>query len=109
MVWYVPPLSPVVSMVEGDGYEADPDDVFAAIDELRIPLEYLANLLTAGDAEPVRARAASGSPRCAATCASGALGGEPDAAIADAGRPGAGRDRATCTGCSRSPTTTTAT
>ena len=50
-----PPLSPVVSTLELDGYEADPDDVFGAIDNLRIPLEYLANLLTAGDVEVVRA------------------------------------------------------
>jgi nitrate reductase beta subunit len=54
MVWYVPPLSPVMSLVEGPGSEADPDDVFPAIDELRIPIEYLANMLTAGDPEPVR-------------------------------------------------------
>ena len=38
MVWYVPPLSPVVATLEIDGYEADPDDVFGAIDHLRIPL-----------------------------------------------------------------------
>jgi nitrate reductase beta subunit len=54
MVWYVPPLSPVLSLVEGEGAEADPDDVFPAIDELRIPIAYLANLLTAGDEAPVR-------------------------------------------------------
>jgi nitrate reductase beta subunit len=54
MVWYVPPLSPVVSTLEQDGYEANPDDVFGAIDHLRIPLEYLANLLTAGDVGVVR-------------------------------------------------------
>jgi len=54
MVWYVPPLSPVVSTLEIDGYEADPDHVFGAIDHLRIPLAYLANLLTAGDVEQVR-------------------------------------------------------
>jgi nitrate reductase beta subunit len=54
MVWYVPPLSPVVSTLEDDGYEADPDDVFGAIDALRIPMEYLANLLTAGDVETIR-------------------------------------------------------
>jgi nitrate reductase beta subunit len=55
MVWYVPPLSPVMSLVE-DGAEegADPDRVFGAIEELRIPLEYLANFLSAGDPEPVR-------------------------------------------------------
>jgi nitrate reductase beta subunit len=54
MVWYVPPLSPVMSMIEGDGSDADPDDVFPAIDELRIPIAYLANLLSAGDEAPVR-------------------------------------------------------
>ena len=54
MVWYIPPLSPVMSLVEGPGSEADPDDVFPAIDELRIPVQYLANLLTAGDEDVVR-------------------------------------------------------
>ncbi len=54
MVWYVPPLSPVVSLLEGDGYEANPDDVFPAIDMMRIPLEYLANLLSAGETAVVR-------------------------------------------------------
>ena len=33
---------------------ADPDDVFPAIDELRIPIEYLANLLSAGDEDVIR-------------------------------------------------------
>jgi nitrate reductase beta subunit len=54
MVWYIPPLSPVMSLVEGPGSEADPDDVFPAIDELRIPVSYLANMLSAGDEEVVR-------------------------------------------------------
>jgi nitrate reductase / nitrite oxidoreductase, beta subunit len=53
MVWYVPPLSPVVSTLEQDGYEADPDDIFGAIDNLRIPQQYLANLLSAGDTEVI--------------------------------------------------------
>jgi nitrate reductase / nitrite oxidoreductase, beta subunit len=52
MVWYVPPLSPVLGLVE-DG-EPDPDDVFPAIDQLRIPIQYLANLLSAGDEEVIR-------------------------------------------------------
>ncbi len=55
MVWYVPPLSPVESLGEQlirDGGEAD--DVFAAIDEMRIPIDYLASILTAGDPKPVR-------------------------------------------------------
>jgi nitrate reductase / nitrite oxidoreductase, beta subunit len=55
MVWYVPPLSPVADVVTAAGYdEADPDRVFAAIDALRIPAEYLASLFTAGDVEPVQ-------------------------------------------------------
>ena len=54
MVWYVPPLSPIVNALEGDGYEADPDDLFPAVDSMRIPLEYLANLLSAGDTDVIR-------------------------------------------------------
>ena len=54
MVWYVPPLSPVVNALEQDGYEANPDEVFPAIEKMRIPVEYLANLLAAGDANVIR-------------------------------------------------------
>ena len=54
MVWYVPPLSPIVNTLETDGYEANPDDVFGAIDQMRIPIDYLANLLTAGDPDVIR-------------------------------------------------------
>ncbi|MBO0743510.1 MAG: nitrate reductase subunit beta, partial [Candidatus Dormibacteraeota bacterium] len=55
MVWYVPPLSPVVNALEQDGFEADPDQIFPTVEKMRIPLEYLANLLTAGDAGEIRA------------------------------------------------------
>ncbi len=54
MVWYVPPLSPVMGMIEGEGSDADPDDVFPAIDRLRIPVRYLSNLLAAGDDAVIR-------------------------------------------------------
>jgi len=55
MVWYIPPLSPVADVVAAAGYgEADPDRVFAAIDSLRIPAEYLASLFTAGKVEPIQ-------------------------------------------------------
>ncbi|MGE5256584.1 MAG: nitrate reductase subunit beta [Hyphomicrobiales bacterium] len=47
MVWYVPPLSPVSEIVEERGIDE-------GIDGLRIPITYLANLLTGGDEEPVR-------------------------------------------------------
>ncbi len=54
MVWYIPPLSPVVDVVKDTGEDAeDRGNLFAAIDTLRIPVEYLANLFTAGDTEPV--------------------------------------------------------
>jgi len=51
MVWYVPPLSPIQSAAEAGrmGVDGDMPDVRS----LRIPLRYLANLLTAGDEEPV--------------------------------------------------------
>ncbi|HEU5144204.1 MAG TPA: nitrate reductase subunit beta, partial [Dermatophilaceae bacterium] len=54
MVWYIPPLSPVVDVVRDTGHDAeDKGNLFAAIEALRIPVEYLANLFTAGDVAPV--------------------------------------------------------
>jgi nitrate reductase beta subunit len=47
MVWYIPPLSPIRQ-------SAAPDQENDFIDNLRIPVTYLANLLTAGDVQPVR-------------------------------------------------------
>ncbi|MFD5329047.1 nitrate reductase subunit beta [Streptomyces sp. NPDC127092] len=56
MVWYVPPLSPVVDAVAATGRDGeDAGNLFGAIDALRIPVEYLAELLTAGDTYPVEA------------------------------------------------------
>jgi nitrate reductase beta subunit len=55
MVWYIPPLSPVADVVHAYGADdADPDQVFATIDALRIPAEYLANLFTAGNTDTIR-------------------------------------------------------
>ena len=51
MVWYVPPLSPIQAAAEAGKMGMDggmPD-----VKSLRIPLRYLANLLTAGDEAPV--------------------------------------------------------
>jgi nitrate reductase beta subunit len=54
MVWYIPPLSPVVDALKNSGHDAeDAGNLFGAIDALRIPVGYLANLLTAGDTEVV--------------------------------------------------------
>ncbi|MFF2272320.1 nitrate reductase subunit beta [Agromyces sp. NPDC058136] len=56
MVWYIPPLSPVVDVIASSGNDAeDAKTLFAAISKLRIPLEYLAGLFTAGDTRPVEA------------------------------------------------------
>lgn len=51
MVWYIPPLSPIQSAVEAGhvGMNGEIPD----LKSLRIPLKYLANLLTAGDEAPV--------------------------------------------------------
>ncbi len=51
MVWYVPPLSPITAAAEAGKMGVDggmPD-----VKSLRIPLKYLANMLTAGDERPV--------------------------------------------------------
>jgi nitrate reductase / nitrite oxidoreductase, beta subunit len=55
MVWYIPPLSPVIDALKDTGHDAEESgNLFGAIDSLRIPIEYLAELFTAGDPKPVR-------------------------------------------------------
>ncbi|WP_088290752.1 nitrate reductase subunit beta [Kineosporia sp. A_224] len=55
MVWYVPPLSPMVDALADAGLDAEhPDVLFAAVGEMRIPAEYLAEILSAGDVELVQ-------------------------------------------------------
>ncbi|MGR3661411.1 MAG: nitrate reductase subunit beta [Paracoccaceae bacterium] len=51
MVWYVPPLSPIQNAAEAGmiGHDGEMPDVKS----LRIPVRYLANMLTAGDDAPV--------------------------------------------------------
>ncbi|CAM3126480.1 nitrate reductase subunit beta [Mycobacterium intermedium] len=54
MVWYIPPLSPVVDAVSQSGHDGeDLGNLFGALDSLRIPIQYLAELFTAGDTEVV--------------------------------------------------------
>ncbi|MGG6312109.1 nitrate reductase subunit beta [Paenibacillus macerans] len=52
MVWYVPPLSPIMNHIEED--ELQTDMYIPAVDQMRIPMEYLASLLTAGDTKVIR-------------------------------------------------------
>ncbi len=51
MVWYVPPLSPIQNAA-AEGHIGS-DGVIPDVESLRIPVQYLANLLTAGDTAPV--------------------------------------------------------
>ncbi len=51
MVWYIPPLSPIQSAAES-GFMGM-NGVIPDVKSLRIPVKYLANLLTAGDVNPV--------------------------------------------------------
>src|SRR5690606_30554609 len=54
MVWYIPPLSPVVDVVTASGNDGeDAKILLTALSTMRIPLEYLAGLFTAGDTGPV--------------------------------------------------------
>jgi nitrate reductase beta subunit len=52
MVWYVPPLSPIQGAA--DSGQIGMSGVIPDVDSLRIPIKYLANMLTAGDEAPVR-------------------------------------------------------
>ena len=51
MVWYVPPLSPIQSAAAMGAIEHD--GVMPDVRSLRIPVKYLANMLTAGEEAPV--------------------------------------------------------
>jgi len=51
MVWYIPPLSPVQSAME-EG-KISRSGVIPNTEDLRIPVKYLANMLTGGKEEPV--------------------------------------------------------
>ena len=53
-VWYIPPLSPMVDAVTASGNDGEDHKVLlTALSRMRIPLEYLAGLFTAGDTAPV--------------------------------------------------------
>ncbi|MEW6097822.1 MAG: nitrate reductase subunit beta [Pseudomonadota bacterium] len=51
MVWYVPPLSPIQAAADAGKLSAR--DGMPDVRSLRIPVKYLANLLTAGDETPI--------------------------------------------------------
>ena len=49
MVWYIPPLSPVVDALRETGHDAESRQPVRRHRALRIPIQYLAELFTAGD------------------------------------------------------------
>ena len=53
MMWYVPPLSPVQSQLDQGNLPTEDDGVIPKAEALRFPVQYLANLLTAGEEAPV--------------------------------------------------------
>jgi nitrate reductase beta subunit len=55
MVWYVPPLSPITAAANAG--QVGTNGEIPDVNQLRIPVKYLANLLTAGDTGAGGARA----------------------------------------------------
>src|SRR5690606_28772928 len=51
MVWYVPPLSPI--QAAADAGKIGKNGIFPDVESLRIPMRYLANMLTAGKEQPI--------------------------------------------------------
>jgi len=54
MLFYVPPLSPVMAQKEGDTIEQVSGELFHDIDQARVPMKFLANLFGAGHEGKVR-------------------------------------------------------
>ena len=54
MLFYVPPLLPVMSSTQGDVVRNDLDDLFADIEKARAPMEYLGKLFTGGNLGKLR-------------------------------------------------------
>ena len=51
MVWYIPPLSPIQNAAQAGHISTNND--MPDVRSLRIPVQYLANMLSAGDEEPI--------------------------------------------------------
>ncbi|MCK5720705.1 MAG: nitrate reductase subunit beta [Thiomargarita sp.] len=54
MLFYIPPLLPVLGHVDNGIYNIDAEGYFGNLDKARVPMKYMANLFTAGDEEKVR-------------------------------------------------------
>ena len=54
MLFYIPPLLPVLGHVDKGVYDVDAEGYFGSLDKARVPMQYMANLFTAGNEEQVR-------------------------------------------------------
>lgn len=54
MLFYVPPLLPILGKMNLDVYDTSSADYFSTIDKARLPVKYLASLFTAGNEGMVR-------------------------------------------------------
>ena len=55
MLFYVPPLLPVMATAQEGGTYRLADDLFSSLESARLPIRYMAGLLAAGNEEPVTA------------------------------------------------------
>ncbi len=54
MLFYVPPLLPIMGMTEDGSYESVTDGLFSSIEMSRLPIKYMASLFTAGNEGMIR-------------------------------------------------------
>ncbi len=54
MLFYIPPLLPVLGYVEKGLYNVDAEDYFGSLDKARLPMKYLASMFTAGNENQIR-------------------------------------------------------
>lgn len=54
MLFYVPPLLPVMAKTDEGVYDSSNEELFSPIEKARLPMEYLARLFSAGNVEHVR-------------------------------------------------------
>ncbi|MFO0758302.1 MAG: nitrate reductase subunit beta [Byssovorax sp.] len=54
MLFYVPPLLPILGNGDGDVYDTTSPGIFGALDRNRLPIEYLARLFAAGNVGKLR-------------------------------------------------------
>ncbi|AGH97653.1 nitrate reductase subunit beta [Micavibrio aeruginosavorus] len=54
MVWYIPPLSPIQTAAAKGKIPTRADGIMPDLDDMRIPVKYLANMLTGGKEAPIR-------------------------------------------------------